>query len=370
MKSTLCTVSPRRVRATSQRGTRSWRAARESFRMAVNNLTPSSTFVVDPLVKALMSLTNPVFDPSNPDVFFQVFGRFGTHVVTQMAVGGRVDYSATVSKTAAADSQTVGAKMGLEYQAVFGSVGAQAQADWNKLTASWSSERHSSINSIGGSSALMALADPSFGDNYGVTFSSWLLTLDAQPGVVGLELQPLSALSLFSGQMAGAVDDAIATRGGSPQAPTRVPRPGRGPTPGVPGTRPRRRPRCGPRSNSAVAATTAATVWLRLCMSAASTIISFALPCCSSWTARQTAGGHGLLRALPRSYQVTPNHPDRRTSDKAKGGQTQVDSLKESQLAAGRDPLQRVGRHRRTNRNSKPRSGSAPSGGWAPRTAR
>jgi hypothetical protein len=55
-----------------------------------------------------------------------------------------------------------------------------------------------------------------------------------------------------------------------------------------------------------------------------------------------------LLRALPRSFQVTPDIPagDER-DNKIKSDRAPVDSLKESQLAAGRDHLLRVGRHRR-----------------------
>ena len=52
-----------------------------------------------------------------------------------------------------------------------------------------------------------------------------------------------------------------------------------------------------------------------------------------------TSGGHGLLGAVPRSYQVTPEHPRPATSDTTKGGQaTPADSLKESQLAARSGP--------------------------------
>src|SRR3954454_4171466 len=55
-----------------------------------------------------------------------------------------------------------------------------------------------------------------------------------------------------------------------------------------------------------------------------------------------TPGGHGLLRALPRSYQVTPDIPGPATSDTTKGSQaTPADSLKESQLAAGPGPSPR-----------------------------
>ena len=50
-------------------------------------------------------------------------------------------------------------------------------------------------------------------------------------------------------------------------------------------------------------------------------------------------------------------HPRPATSDTTKGSQTrQVDSLKESQLAAGRDLRLSVGHHRHPNHNSKPQS--------------
>src|SRR5215213_7683732 len=63
---------------------------------------------------------------------------------------------------------------------------------------------------------------------------------------------------------------------------------------------------------------------------------------------RRTAGGHGLLEAVPRIYQVTPDIPDRRRATQQDESQTAdlADSLKESQLAAGREPPFSVGRHR------------------------
>jgi hypothetical protein len=50
-------------------------------------------------------------------------------------------------------------------------------------------------------------------------------------------------------------------------------------------------------------------------MSAPSTIIS-----CVPFSSRlkRTAGGHGLLGALPRSFQVTPDIPDRRRATQQK----------------------------------------------------
>ena len=90
---------------------------------------------------------------------------------------------------------------------------------------------------------------------------------------------------------------------------------------------------------------------------------------CGCWT----PGGHGLLGALPRSYQVTPNIPDRRRATQQKEvrppGPT---ASKRVSSPPGRDPLLGVGRHRRPNRNSKPRSsGRVPTGlGRASRASR
>src|SRR3954447_25936444 len=54
----------------------------------------------------------------------------------------------------------------------------------------------------------------------------------------------------------------------------------------------------------------------------------------------RTSGGHGLLEALPRIYQVTPDIPDRRRATKQrKSGPSPADSLNESQLAARSAPF-------------------------------
>src|SRR4051794_40404922 len=54
---------------------------------------------------------------------------------------------------------------------------------------------------------------------------------------------------------------------------------------------------------------------------------------------RRTSGGHGLLKALPRIYQVTPDIPDRRRATKQKEVRPYpADSLRESQLAARSGP--------------------------------
>src|ERR671911_1815858 len=87
-----------------------------------------------------------------------------------------------------------------------------------------------------------------------------------------------------------------------------------------------------PRS-SPVPATTAAIVCERLCVSAPSTIIRPVLLFRPSWT----PGGHGLLGAVPRSYQVTPEIPDRRRATQQK--EVRPDSGRQPQKESARRPV-------------------------------
>src|SRR4051812_9310809 len=74
----------------------------------------------------------------------------------------------------------------------------------------------------------------------------------------------------------------------------------------------------------------------------------------------RTSGGHGLLEAVPRIYQVTPDIPDRRRATKQKEVRpSPADSLNESQLAArsGTSPPRRTS-PTSPMRTASPRSGS------------
>ena len=76
-----------------------------------------------------------------------------------------------------------------------------------------------------------------------------------------------------------------------------------------------------------------------------------------------TSGGHGLLGALPRSYQVTPDIPDRRRATQRKvvrpnGRQPERESARRRSRSL---PLG-VGHHRPPNQNSKPASESPVAG--------
>src|SRR4051812_37224362 len=73
----------------------------------------------------------------------------------------------------------------------------------------------------------------------------------------------------------------------------------------------------------------------------------------------RTSGGHGLLEAVPRIYQVTPDIPDRQRATQQKEVRpNRPTASKRVSSPPGRHLLLGIGRHRPPNPNSKPRSGS------------
>src|SRR5215207_9690843 len=61
----------------------------------------------------------------------------------------------------------------------------------------------------------------------------------------------------------------------------------------------------------------------------------------------RTAGGHGLLEALPRIYQVTPDIPDpRRATQQKEVRPLRPTASKRVSSPPGRDHLHSVGHHR------------------------
>ena len=94
-------------------------------------------------------------------------------------------------------------------------------------------------------------------------------------------------------------------------------------------------------------------------------------PCPPLLPLKWTAGGHGLLGALPRTYQVTPDIPDRRRATQQKevrptGRQPQRESARRR---SGPSPQRRTSPTR--HQNSKPQSSiERPGNEWSPPTAR
>jgi hypothetical protein len=180
----------------------------ELYHMSLSSFTLASDFSTDGDVKAM--LASSTFDPAKPDVFFQVFSKWGTHVVTKATVGSQIDYVSTVSKSAASDKLSVEAKLNLEYKAVVGDVAANASADWSQLTKTWANARQSHLEATGGDESIMMPAeDPQFNDSFHDLYSNWVKTINANPKMIGFHLTPLSKLPGISGPVGRAIDQAI-----------------------------------------------------------------------------------------------------------------------------------------------------------------
>jgi MAC/Perforin domain-containing protein len=169
-----------------------------------SNAWLSESFLNDSTVQNLPT----TFTTENQEQFFQVFRKFGTHFVSKVTVGGKMNYYVAVEESFTSNTTTVQADVALEYKAVFLSAQAAAQTEWKQLTQNWADSRIVKVNSLGGdaTSPLNALA-PSYGDSDSSLFNTWSSAVMQNPAVIEFGLSPLS--SLFTGDTASAVSEAL-----------------------------------------------------------------------------------------------------------------------------------------------------------------
>lgn len=163
----------------------------------------SPSFLNDPLVKDLPD----TFTPSNQDDFFELFRKFGTHVVTQLTVGGSLSYYEAVETSYSSSEQQIQANLSLEFNAVFYSASSQAEAEWSQLGQNWANSRTVTVNAVGGDTSVLNVLDPTYGSSDSSIFTTWSQAVMQNPAVISFGLRPLSVL--FSGNQATAVDQAL-----------------------------------------------------------------------------------------------------------------------------------------------------------------
>lgn len=166
-----------------------------------NWLSPG--FTSDPDVEDLPS----VYDVTTQDKFFAFFRKFGTHIVTQVTVGGSLNYFVAVEDSYSTNEAKVSANIQLEVQAVFYSASAESQAEWSQLGESWASSRQVTVSAIGGSASVLNSTTPTFGTNEANAFATWSSAVMENPAVTEFMLTPISAA--FSGAQATAVGQAL-----------------------------------------------------------------------------------------------------------------------------------------------------------------
>lgn len=169
--------------------------------ISANWLTPE--FVNDPDVQALPT----TYTPENQEQFFVVFRKWGTHFVSQVTLGGSLDYYSAVMTSYSSSQTQVKANIELEYKAVFTSSKATSEVEWEQLGQNWASSRTVMVNATGGNSTPLNALSPTYGDSDSDIFSTWADSVAASPSVIEFTLRPIS--QLFSGAQAGAVQDAL-----------------------------------------------------------------------------------------------------------------------------------------------------------------
>ncbi len=145
------------------------------------------------------------FGPDTAEQFFRVFRRFGTHVVTEVTLGGKLSAYTSAQLTSSMTSQQAEANMKMEYAGLFS---AEGSAAWGNVTQDWGSDREISFDVVGGQPGPLAGFTPDINATAGQLVADWLGTVDAAPAIVDFQLSPLSIA--FDGQTATAVDQAIA----------------------------------------------------------------------------------------------------------------------------------------------------------------
>src|SRR6185369_1521026 len=94
----------------------------------------------------------------------------------------------------------------LEYKAIF-QASAEAQANWQKVGETWSSQREVKVESVGGSNDMLNVLMPGYGANHELVYQTWLKSAEQKPAVIDFDLKPIS--EIFSAQKAQAVAAAI-----------------------------------------------------------------------------------------------------------------------------------------------------------------
>lgn len=148
------------------------------------------------------------FSPATQAQFFRFLNQYGTHFISSVAVGGQLNYYATVARSSHYTKETAKAQLTLEYKAAFGSTSSTSKGEWEALAKDWHASRSVRLAAIGGDNESLSKASPS--DNkydYNDVVTAWSAGLKDNPAITGVMLLPLSKLT--TAQQYDALDTAI-----------------------------------------------------------------------------------------------------------------------------------------------------------------
>ncbi len=147
------------------------------------------------------------YNAETRDTFFRFFDYFGAYYVVSVTVGGRLYYSCSVDKSYQYSSQEIDTKFRAEYNALFNSAKAEAEAEWEKVGEEWVENRAVTVETIGGNTAMLSALAPDYGDSLSDAFTDWNESTRTTPAVVDLNLKSMA--NLFTGAKFDAMEEAI-----------------------------------------------------------------------------------------------------------------------------------------------------------------
>lgn len=144
-------------------------------------------------VKAEITNLPSTFNESNQDQFFSLFDKRGIFFVSEVNVGAKLYYSATVLEAAVEGKFDVSAKLNAEFNAVKALEGSvTAKEDWGIAGKAWVKNRSVVVDSIGGDTSIMNFASPEYGESFGSKFEQWLKSIESAPAPISYSLQSIA----------------------------------------------------------------------------------------------------------------------------------------------------------------------------------
>lgn len=127
-----------------------------------------------------------VFNPAQPEAFFEFFGLFGTDIVHAVTMGGTLNYALLIDKSYSSESRKIEAMVKAEYGTFFNAkVDLSAEEECRKNSAHVSRK----VSTVGGDYALEF--NETVPENAHQQFNLWRKSLPDSPGVVSVQLAPI-----------------------------------------------------------------------------------------------------------------------------------------------------------------------------------
>lgn len=146
------------------------------------------------------------FNAANAEAFYRLFRRYGTHIVSEITLGGRLNAYTTSTTTASTNEESAEASVKLEYEAMFASASAQAATDWKSITSDYEQNREMTYETMGGDPAALVGFVPEANTSENSAIATWLASVPANAAVIDYKVQRLSVL--FNGTIGAEVEKA------------------------------------------------------------------------------------------------------------------------------------------------------------------